>query len=254
MRSRILVVLGLILAVVPLSIAESAPPVNCAHLLAWLAADVPTYNLARTIGLRGSLLSLTPRIEAELRAAGATTELLDMLRRVHPKNADACPASLAQAAADSRKKNFDDAEAIISGLLQDDPHNGALHFALGYLNQQQGHWDEAFDEYSSSKESEPDFPAVHNRLALVFYQADDGDDAIGEARTALSMDFEDAEAYRMLGLGHYSNEQYEAAMNAFKEHRHAIPRTLRSITKWGWWLVTRVRRTRRFNFCESRCS
>ena len=86
-----------------------------------------------------------------------------------------------------------------------------------YVNQQQGDWDMAFDEYSSSKESEPDFAEVHNRLALVFYHGDDGDNTIAEARTALSMDFQDAEAYRMLGLGHYANEEYPAALNAFQE-------------------------------------
>ncbi len=31
------------------------------------------------------------------------------------------------------------------------------------------------------------------------------------------MDFKDAEAYRMLGLGHYANEEYPAALNAFQE-------------------------------------
>src|SRR5207249_1385365 len=66
-------------------------------------------------------------------------------------------------------------------------------------------------------EAEHDFPEVHNRLALVFCHGGDGDNAIGEARTALSMDFQNPEAYRMLGLGHYANEQYGAAMNAFQE-------------------------------------
>src|SRR5206468_866238 len=95
--------------------------------------------------------------------------------------------------------------------------NGSLHFALGYLKQQQGDWNSAFDEYSASKDADPDFAPVHNRLALVLYQGDDGDNAIGEARTALSMDFQDAKAYRMLALGHYANEQYGPATNAFRE-------------------------------------
>src|SRR5438874_8564262 len=60
--------------------------------------------------------------------------------------------------------------------------------------------------FRSSKHLEADFVEVHNRLALTFYQADDGDNAIGEARTALSMDFDDGDAYRMLGLGHYANQ------------------------------------------------
>ena len=90
-------------------------------------------------------------------------------------------------------------------MISKDPANGSLHFLLGYIEQQRGDWDAAFDHYTDSKRLEPGFAEVHNRLALTFYEADDGDNAIGEARTALSMDFDDAGAYRMLGLGHYAN-------------------------------------------------
>ncbi len=219
MRSRTLVVLGLILTAAPMLFAETAAPVNCSRLLGWLAGGASTYSLTKAVKNRGSVITLTAQTEADLRSAGAGKDLLSLLRRSQPKISvhDVCPASLAEAAADSHQKKFDVAESIIGGLLESDPHNSALHFALGYFAQQQGQWDEAFDEYSSSKDSDPEFSEVHNRLALFFYQDDDGDDAIGEARTALSMDFNDAEAYRMLALGHYSNEQYGPAMNAFKE-------------------------------------
>ena len=120
----------------------------------------------------------------------------------------------------------------LESLLAKDPNNDALHFLAGYVKQRQGDWNGAFDEYSSSKEADPIFPETHNRLALFFYQAGDGDNAVGEARTALSMDFDDPDAYRMLGLGHYANEQYAAALNAFQESLARHPTTPRSITKW----------------------
>ena len=218
MGSKILVVLSLIFVAVPASFANNVEPVDCGKLLGWLAGDASTYSLIEAVKERGSAVTLTPHTEGELRAAGATKDLLSELRHSQAASSkNACPASLAQVAAASHQKQFDVAESGIAGLLEGDTHNSALHFALGYIAQQRGHWDDAFDEYSSSKESDPNFPEVHNRLALVFYQDNDGDDAIGEARTALSMDFNDAEAYRMLALGHYSNEQYGAAMNAFKE-------------------------------------
>src|SRR5204863_8783625 len=114
----------------------------------------------------------------------------------------------------AHRKLYEDADDGLARLINDDRHNGALHFVFGYIKQQLGDWISAFDEYSTSKEAEPGFAPVHNRLVLVFYQADDSDNAIGEARTALSMDFNDPEAYRMLGLGHYANEQFEPSMNA----------------------------------------
>src|SRR5579862_1668723 len=79
-RSKILVVLGLI-AVVPFSFADSAAPVNCAHLLGWLAGDASAYSLIKTVRDRGSVVTLTARVEAELRSAGASKDLLSELRR-----------------------------------------------------------------------------------------------------------------------------------------------------------------------------
>ena len=87
MRSKTLVVLGLIIAAAPFSFADRVAPVNCTHLLGWLAGEAPTHSLTRAIDLRGSDLSLTPKVEAQLRNAGATSELLDLLRRVKPKSA-----------------------------------------------------------------------------------------------------------------------------------------------------------------------
>src|ERR1700735_5729626 len=63
----------------------------------------------------------------------------------------------------------------------------------------------------------PDCPENHNSLAYIFYRLDDGPNAIAEARTALSMDPQNAEAYQFLGLALYSNRQYAAAVHAFDE-------------------------------------
>ncbi len=63
----------------------------------------------------------------------------------------------------------------------------------------------------------PDFPENHSGLAYVFYRVHDGPNAIAEARTALSMDPQNAEAYQVLGLALQSNEQYAAATHAFTE-------------------------------------
>ena len=194
-------------------------PVDCDHLMAWMAGSVSASSLIATVQNRGSAVSLTPASENELRTAGGSPELLITLHRVQPSTGvhSSCSATLAKAASLAHRKQYEDADDVLARLIDGDPHNGALHFALGYIKQQLGDWNSAFDEYSTSKEAEPGFAPVHNRLALVFYQADDSDNAIGEARTALSMDFNDPEAYRMLGLGHYANEQFESAMNAFQE-------------------------------------
>jgi tetratricopeptide (TPR) repeat protein len=185
--------------------------------MAWAAGGVSNAKLTKIVQSRGSALTFSSAAEREFRSAGISPELLAILRSIKSAGGSNCPASLAKAAALSHDKKYEEAGELLSRLLQDDPRNGSLHFALAYLKQQQGDWDSAFDEYSTAKEKEPDFSEVHNRLALVFYQGDDAENTIGEARTALSMNFQDPEAYHMLGLGHYANEQYGAAMNAFEE-------------------------------------
>jgi tetratricopeptide (TPR) repeat protein len=242
----------LALCLIPIAISSSyavSAPVNCTELLGWLAGGASNHALVTAVGERGAALHWTPALKNELRAAGASEQLLEVLGRKQAASGpvSGCPAHLSQAAADAHEKNFDEAAQIVSGMLEADPNSGPLHFAMGYFDQQRGDWDNAFDEYTASKEAEPGFEQVHDRLALVFYDGEDGDNVIAEARTALSMDFDDPEAYRMLALGHYANEQYAAAMNAFQEALARDPR-------WGWWTGTRTRPRRQFSISGSHCS
>lgn len=161
--------------------AENKAPVDCTHLLAWTAAAVPESRIVSEIQTRGISFRLSPNVASILRAAGADAKLLQAAESAKSSADEVCPASLARAGQLVREKTYDDAAQIVNQLLSNDSDNGALHFLLGFLNQQRGDWDGAFDEYTDSKQAEPDFAEVHNRLALVFFQADDGDNAIGEA-------------------------------------------------------------------------
>ena len=96
------------------------------------------------------------------------------------------------------------------------PDNPALHFALGYVQQQQEDWDGAADSYESARTLMPGLSDIHSRLAYLLYRSDDSDAAVAEARTALSIDPGNLEAYRFLGLGFYADGNYPAAINAFQ--------------------------------------
>ena len=216
MRSKCLVFV-LLLGIVPCTRAAAPGPIDCTHLLAWTAASVPSRKLISMVEARGIAFSPTEKAIAGFRNAGAMSRFLDVLQKAKPQGTTTCPAPLAQAGALIRSRNFVDSTNLVDALTDKDPRNDALHFLMGYIRQRQGDWNGAFDEYSTSKESDASFSETHNRLALFFYQAEDGDSAVAEARTALSMDFDDPGAYRMLGLGHYANEQYSAALNAFEQ-------------------------------------
>ena len=226
--SVFLFVLGVALA----SHASESKPVDCAQLMAWLTAGVPGNRLVRIIQERG--LSSIPGREQihQLETAGADANLVRTLTSLKPPAAanslvsanktsetaaSELPSALVQAAVDAHAQRFHEAELALRRALSSDPQNAALHFALGTMLRQQERWDDAIDEITRSAQLMPDFPENHSSLAYIFYRVDDPLDSIAEARTALSMDPQNAEAYQFLGLALFSDGQYGAAVHAYLE-------------------------------------
>jgi len=214
--------------------SSQSQPVNSAQLMAWLTAGVPSSRLARIVQEHGIASVPGKKQIHQLEAAGADPTLVRTLTRTNLKpsttansslfetttsktTASEIPAALLQASNDARAQRFHQAELDLREALNSDPENASLHFALGAMLRQQGRWDDAFDEITRSAQIMPDFPENHSSLAYIFYLLDDGPNAIAEARTALSMDPQNAEAYQFLGLALYSNGQYAAAVHAFAE-------------------------------------
>jgi Flp pilus assembly protein TadD len=227
--SVLLFLLGVALA----AHSSENPPVSSVQLMAWLTAGVPCNRLVRIVQERG-IASVPGKKQIHLlEAAGADPALIRTLTRTLTKTnlkqsassdssvpeagASEIPAALVQAASDARAQRFHEAELALRQALISDPQNASLHFALGAMLRQQGRFDDAFDEITQSAQLMPDFPENHSGLAYIFYLLDDGPNAIAEARTALSMDPQNAEAYQFLGLALYSNGQYRAAAHAYVE-------------------------------------
>jgi superkiller protein 3 len=206
--------------------SSESQPVNSAQLMAWMMSGVPGSRLVRIIQERGVATVLGKEPIRQLEAAGADANLVRALKNVKPAAAAGSrisetpsdiPAVLVQAATDARAQHFHEAELALRQALSADPQNAALHFALGTMLRQQERWDDAIDEITLSAQLMPDFPENHGSLAYIFYRLDDPADSIAEARTALSMDPQNAEAYQFLGLALFSNGQYGPAVHAFIE-------------------------------------
>ena len=191
---------------------STTPPVNTIQLTAWLTAGVPGSRLIRLVQERGIAWTPTQEELRHLESAGADANLIHTLTGLKPSDSAHHPGSitkaeisnvLVQAAAEARHHHYHEAERDLRQALASDPNNAALHFALGTMLRQQEQWDDAFEEIAQSARLMPDFPESHGSLAYIFYRLDDGTNAIAEARTALSMDPQNAEAYQVLGLGLY---------------------------------------------------
>ena len=197
-------------------------PVTPAQLMAWLAAGIPDNRLVRIIHDRG--LTAVPGNDQilEFQSAGADANLIKALSGskasafANAATSD-IPAFLVMSAVDAHAQRFHEAELSLRQALASDPKNAALHFALAAMLRQQELWDDAFDQITVAAELMPDLPENHSTMAYIFYRLDDGPNAIAEARTALSMDPQNGEAYQILALGLYFDYQYGAAVHAFME-------------------------------------
>jgi hypothetical protein len=137
-------------------------PMDCGELVAWLAGRVASSQLDRLLHDHGAAFSPGAEEVKALKSAGAEPRLVQSLGAMHSANHRGsganCPALLVGAAEQVRDRHCARAEYILRPLETADPRNPALHFALGYLRQQQGDWDEALDPYQESEGSEPVFP------------------------------------------------------------------------------------------------
>ena len=213
-----------------------AKPVDTTQLVAWLTGGVSSARLVRLVQERG-LANLPTHTELrQVESAGAGKDLIRILNLGKMQSAQigpAIPPALLRANTLARQQHYHEAELELREAVHGDNQNPALHFALGVMLRQQEQWDDAFDEVSLAARLMPELPENHSALAYLFYRLDDGPNAIAEARTALSIDPKNAEAYQYLGLGLYSNGQYGAAVHAYAEVAGPRSRQRRHVLRHG---------------------
>jgi len=220
--------------------AEQAPPTPASDaIFLWLAGGISSARIQRLAQTRDEARHLscyaTAQCTRALQKAGADSSLIQSLvRQSRDQSSDrssdqrpgrksaaiascTCSSPAAQVAALVHDKNFNAAEDKIRALLHDDGDNAALHFILGTILRRENRFDDALDAFMESSRLMPGFPETHSQLSYLFYRTDDSEDARAEARTALSIDPANAEAYRYLGLALYASGHYGAALHAFEE-------------------------------------
>jgi tetratricopeptide (TPR) repeat protein len=235
--------------------AEHTPAATSSDaIFLWLASGISSARIERLAQMQHGTLSCASvsgstsnaqcarQCLRALQAAGADSELIQELLpsssgRAAKENPNpngganiACAWSspAAQVAALVHEKKLNAAEDKLRAMLRNasddgsgcasgDGENELLHFALGIVLRREERFDEALDEFTESSRLMPGFPETHSQLSYLFYRTEDADDALAEARTALSIDPANAEAYRYLGLALYADGHYDAALHAFDE-------------------------------------
>jgi tetratricopeptide (TPR) repeat protein len=244
-KGCVLRLLLLLLAAGSLQAEQTSPAFSCDTIFWWLAGGLSSARIQRLVQTQSddhTSCHATTQDTRVLQKAGADAGLIQSLahhnsegnpaHRPEPKlavgTAGSASGPAAQVAALVHDKQFSTAEDKIRSMLREETgsasaHSALLHFVLGTVLRRQDRFDEAIDEFTEASRLMPGFPETHSQLAYLFYRTDDAEDALAEARTALSMDPANAEGYRDLGLALYSDGHYDAALHAFDESLQREP-------------------------------
>lgn len=223
--------------------ATASPRVSLDDIFLWLAGGISNARIARLAandGVASDARDLTASCVRAFHDAGANDDLIREIsgksgvrqgsvqskKTVQGKPREDVAArkeesggcgAFAEIATLAHSKNWNAAEDAVHIELRKSPDSAKLLFVLGTILRKEDRFDEAYDAFVDSAHLDPSFPETHNQLSYLFYRSNDSDNAIAEARTALSIDPANAEAYRYLGLALYSDGHYEAALNAYEK-------------------------------------
>ncbi len=202
----------------------------------WLAGGISSPRIQRLASGAGIACRVTPTCAHTLEKAGADATLIHFLgnsgaaRKLllasTAKSASrtcACAGAAAEVAILIHRKNLSGAEEKLHALAKNDPSNAMALFVLGTVLRREERFDESYDALADSAHLMPEFAETHAELSYNFYRTNDSDNALAEARTALSIDPGNAAGYRFLGLAHYADGRYEAALNAFEKSLERAP-------------------------------
>ena len=212
---------------------EQTPAASASDsIFLWLAAGLSSARIQRLAESPDHAPTLSCRATVvctrALQKAGADAGLIRRLEHTTSAVASSisvpcsCKGPAAEIAALVHQGNIDLAEDKLNYVIRENAHAnapplGLLDFVLGTISRRQERFDDAQQAFTASSQLVPSFPENHSQLSYLFYRVDDSDNALAEARTALSLDPANAEAYRYLGLALYSDGHYDAALHAFDE-------------------------------------
>src|SRR5208282_652562 len=193
--------------------AQSSPsprPFSKSELLALVAGDVLTENIVSDIGLSG--LDFTPdeSYRSLLKTAGADAKVMAAVEaaKVVSSGKPDSPADavllehLSKAGNMIRASHWDEAGAELTASLTADTvaRKPAIGFVMGMVLISQQRWEEAGLVYQEILRLDPNFPEVHSRLSLTYFNSGDAEEALRQAKAAIAINPNNATAHLNGGL------------------------------------------------------
>jgi tetratricopeptide (TPR) repeat protein len=202
---------------------EKRIPLNKSELLALVAGNALSENIAHEIESRGLAFQATDTYRFQLATAGADARVLAALGKAtisssneaaDDKDSAELLQHLSAAGKLMRFKQYQEAAEQLNGALQ---ANGSAEagFVMGELLKVQEQWPMAASVYQQVLKQNPGFPEAHTKLSYVMYRLGDPEEGLREAKTALTRTSENAEAHKNAGLLLQTMRKFDAGAEEF---------------------------------------
>jgi superkiller protein 3 len=184
------------------------PPLSATTLVTWEIAGMAVPDILNELQNRGITFVPDNAQLDLLKGAHVAPEILAALPNVssHPdaSRSSEVPQTLVAAAQAFSNKDYATARHSLETLVQQNlvqqSQDANLHAAIGNLNFMSGDLPSATSAFLRSAQLDPNFAYAHVRLAQIYYRLEQGSQMKDEAKQALRLQPNNAEAHKYLAL------------------------------------------------------
>ena len=200
------------------------------ELLALVAGEILSENIVFDIHTRGLAFVPDASYKSLLKSAGADDKVLAALDA-----AKTSPSGNAETASDKEilqhlshagslinSNQLDDAASELTSSLSGG-NKSEVGFVVGMVLIAQQRYPEAGKVYSRILAQDPDFPELHARLSMTYYQSGDAEEALRQAKAALAENPNNPVAHMNAALSLQTLQHFDAAKQEFQKSIQCKP-------------------------------
>ena len=200
------------------------------ELLALVAGEILSENVVFDIHTRGLAFVPDASYKSLLKSAGADDKVLaalDAAKTSPSGNTDTASDKellqhLSHAGSLIKSNQLDDAASELTSSLSGG-NKSEVGFVVGMVLIGQQRYPEAGKVYSRILAQDPDFPELHARLSLTYYQTGDADEALRQAKAALAENPNNPVAHMNAALSLQTLQHFDAAKQEFQKSIQCKP-------------------------------
>lgn len=198
--------------------AASPRPLTKSELLALVSGGIIPDNVVMEIRADGLAFVPDDELGSLLSAAGADPKILDAVKSARTSSPvkdtpeqKQLLAALSRAGSQIKANQLDEATATLSASLPNGAGKNELGFVAGMVLINEERFDEAGQLYSEIAARDADFPQVHTRLGLAYYNTGYPNEALREAKIEIARNPKNPVAHMNAGLALRAMHNLQAA-------------------------------------------